>query len=248
MIKLERVPKPDYLTDVKVLELSAIFTTNPDKSVWNHSTIKSQLLRSANNKCAFCECLVSEESKYMEVEHFRYKKKYKNLVVEWDNLLPSCKRCNVAKSDHDVELDPLINPYDDDPRDHLGFRLYEFRGLTTMGIDTIDCLDLNNADRLVYPRFQIGLQVSDSIKTAQERLEKWMISPSTQTRNRLISLVETILNECQPTAIYSATTATIVLTEKGFNNIVSVMKQNDIWPDHMESLLENAKQLTLTVV
>lgn len=248
MIKLDRAPKPAYLTDAKVSELTAIFSSNPDKSVWNHPQIKSSLLESARNKCAFCECLVSEESKYMEVEHFRYKKKYKKLVVEWDNLLPSCKRCNVAKGDHDVEQEPLINPYDDDPRIHLGFRLYELRGLTTIGKDTIDCLDLNNADRLVYPRFQIGIQVAISIKTAEERLEQWTASPSTRTRNRLISIVETILNECQPKAIYAATTATIVLTDDNFAAIISAMKYNDTWPDHIEDLLKKANELILKVI
>lgn len=248
MIKLDRDPKPNYLSDVKVKELTDLFDKKPDKSVWNHPEIKAALLSSGNNKCAFCECHVSEESKYMEVEHFRYKKKYKHLVVEWDNLLPACKRCNVAKSDHDVEHSPILNPYDDDPREHLGFRLFELRGLTVQGSETVDCLDLNNADRLVYPRFQIGLQLGASIKIAEERLNIWMASPTTRTRNRLISIVETILKECQPDAIYSATTATIALTEKNFIDIISVMKNNHIWPDHIEYLLKKAKQLTLIVI
>ena len=248
MIKLSRATRPDYLSDDKVSELTDAFILEPNKSVWNHPEIKKSLLESTNGKCAFCESNVSEESKYMEVEHFRYKKKYKHLVVEWDNLLPSCKRCNVAKKDHDVEQEPLLNPYDDNPRQHLGFRLYMLRGLTSIGSSTIECLDLNNVDRLVHPRFEIGMQVQSSINIANERMERWSSEPSTKARNRLISIMETILNECQSKAIYAATTATIVLTDEKFKGLVSTMQQNDIWPEHMDYLLQEAKQLTLAVV
>lgn len=45
------------------------------KSVWNNEHIKSALLLSSHGKCAYCECSLTSESNYMEVEHFEDKKK-----------------------------------------------------------------------------------------------------------------------------------------------------------------------------
>ena len=41
---------------------------------------------------------------------------YPDEVVDWDNLLPSCKRCNTTKGTHDVVTEPIINPFDIDPK------------------------------------------------------------------------------------------------------------------------------------
>lgn len=114
MIKLERQPKPNYLSEAAVIELTEKFKSD-GSSVWNHPQIKTPLLASSYEKCAFCECSLSDESKYMEVEHFKYKSLYKDLVVEWTNLLPTCKRCNIAKGIHDVTADLIVNPYEVDP-------------------------------------------------------------------------------------------------------------------------------------
>ena len=37
----------------------------------------------------------------MEVEHFEDKKNNPNKVIEWENFLPSCKRCNGSKFTQD---------------------------------------------------------------------------------------------------------------------------------------------------
>jgi uncharacterized protein (TIGR02646 family) len=58
-----------------------------------------------HNKCAYCEGLVNEGS-YLQVEHYRPKKKvtedvqhsgYYWLAYEWSNLLWSCQKCNGKK-------------------------------------------------------------------------------------------------------------------------------------------------------
>lgn len=244
MIKLERAQKPDFLSEEKISELTKIFKETKS-SVWNHEAIKQPLLLSSHQKCAYCECCVSEESKYMEVEHFKYKDKYENLVVEWVNLLPSCKRCNIAKSDHDVELEQLINPYDTDPKEHLKLKLYKLKGLTQLGKSTIHTADLNNSERLVVKRFDIGQQLQSSIETATERLELYTSDKTTRRKNKLIGIIETILQECQPSSIYSATTATIALNDEDLINIINNMKQFEIWPQHLEDLYKSASNLAL---
>lgn len=244
MIKLERAEKPAYLSDEKVLELTNSFKGNGEP-VWNHAEIKAPLMESSHEKCAYCECCISEESKYMEVEHFRYKDKYQDLVVAWLNLLPACKRCNIAKSSHDVEEEPIVNPYEDDPREHLSFRLFRLRGLTDVGTSTIETVNLNSSERIVVKRFEIGQQVERSIEAATDRLERFLERRITVRRNKLINIVETILQECQPRAIYSATTATVALSNPEFLHVINVMKDNDIWSDDLEQLLRISLGLML---
>ena len=73
MIKLQRIEKPAFLTEEKVRALTEEFNTSK-KSVWNNDHIKSALLLSSHGKCAYCECSLTSESNYMEVEHFEDKK------------------------------------------------------------------------------------------------------------------------------------------------------------------------------
>jgi len=244
MIKLQRAPKPQYLTDDKVKELTDKFKVD-GTSVWSHEAIKTPLLESSSNKCAYCECNTSVESKYMEVEHFLPKEQYKDNVVDWENLLPSCKRCNIAKSKHDPKVDMIVDPYNMEPKAHLAFRLFRLKGKTLEGKNSIGALDLNNTERLVHPRFQIGQQIEESIEASIERLQLYMESKSTVRKNRLIAIIETILNECQPSAVYSAITASVALTNANFLEVISETKQLGIWEDRLEIMLTLGKNSIL---
>ncbi|MGY3928044.1 HNH endonuclease [Aeromonas simiae] len=244
MIKLDRAPKPDFLTDEKVDELVNEFKEN-STSVWNNENIKEALLNSSYGKCSYCECDLTEESKYMEVEHFEDKKHNPDKVVLWENLLPACKKCNGAKSTHDVIAHPILNPYIQDPKDHLSIRFFRMRGLTKIGKESIDVVDLNNQERLVLKRFEIGSQIANSIEIAWERHATYRTNGRTQSKNRLISLVEGILLECQPKAIYAATTATVVLTDTSFSELIKVMKDEETWNEYLEELYKNAQSLVL---
>lgn len=247
MIKLDRFPKPSFLTDQKVSELVDEFKKS-GSSVWNVDQIKIPLLNSSFGKCSYCECDLTEESKYMEVEHYEDKKHNPDKVVTWENLLPSCKKCNGSKSTHDVISEPILNPYVQDPRDHLAMRFYRMRGLTPLGRNSIDVVGLNKQERLVLKRFEIGSQIGDSIEMAWERYSIYKENGRTQSKNRLINLVEGILSECQPKAIYAATTSTLVLSDTSFNELVHEMKRNDLWNDTLDTLLENSKDLVLKCV
>lgn len=244
MIKLERLPKPSFLTEEKIAELVKEFKDN-GTAVWNTAHIKEPLLNSSHGKCSYCECDLTEESKYMEVEHFEDKKHNPDKVVNWENLLPSCKKCNGAKSTHDVIAEPIINPYIQDPKEHLAIRLFRMRGLTQVGKDSIDVVGLNNQERLVLKRFEIGSQVADSIEMAWERYSTYKTNQRTQSKNRLVNLVEGILLESQPASIYASTTATVALTDTKFCELIEAMKSDEIWNEDLEVLLTNAQTLIL---
>lgn len=244
MIKLTRENKPAFLSEEKVLELTNKFKDDKS-SVWNNDHIKAPLLKSSHGKCAYCECPITLESNYMEVEHFEDKKHNQDKVLAWENLLPSCKKCNGSKSTHDVIQEPIINPYVDEPRDHLSMRSYRFRGKTDKGNTTIEVTRLNHRSRSVLSRFEIGQKVNESIDIAWERYHIFTARKNTSSKNRLISIVEGLLEECQPKAIYSASTATILLTDPMFIDLVSVMKAEDLWVDELEDLIQIGYTLVL---
>lgn len=246
MIKLERGPQPEHLTDDKIQELVNIFKLN-GTAVWNDDKIKEALSKSSHNKCAYCECSISEESKYMEVEHFEHKDKYKEKVVSWNNLLPACKRCNIAKGTHDTRETPIINPYDNTPKNHLYFRLYRLKGIDDLGIETLEAIDLNNYDRVVSKRFEVGEQIQRSLDIAEERYESYLESKTTRRKNRLTNIIETMLKECQPSAIYSATSATVLFSDVKFYEIKDKMESIGLWLEHLEILYQNAIPLALNL-
>ena len=244
MIKLNQASKPTFLTDEKVAELTDIFKSTKN-SVWNNDHIKTPLLSSSYGKCAYCECPLTSESNYMEVEHFEDKKHNADKVVIWENLLPSCKKCNGSKSTHNVVDEPIINPYIDDPKEHLSMRLYRFRGKTEKGKSTIDVTNLNHSTRLVMSRFEIGEKIDELIDTSWERYSTFATKNDTRSKNRLIKIVEALLEECQPESNYSASTATNLLTDSKFMELISVMKTDNIWTDELESLFSKGEVLVL---
>ncbi|ELA4928479.1 HNH endonuclease [Vibrio vulnificus] len=244
MIKLVRGSKPDYLTDEKEKELTAEYISSK-KAVWNNEKIKSALLLSSHGKCAYCESPLTTESNYMEVEHFEDKKHNPNKVVVWENLLPSCKKCNGAKGTHNVTAEPIINPFEDDPKEHLSLRLYRFRGKTPKGQTTIEVTNLNHSSRLVFSRYEIGEKIDELLDTCWERFENYRLQTDTRSRNRLIKVVEGLLEECQPNSDYSASTATNLLTDIKFVELVSTMKSESIWNQDLDDLLQKASTLVL---
>ena len=151
MIKLERKFTPIFLTPNFVKTKTDEFLLK-NTNVWNIPDLKKTLLELSYGKCAYCECDLEEESKYMEVEHFEDKKHNPNKVLEWENLLPSCKRCNGAKKNHDVKANPIINPFIDIPSENLVFRLYQIKGKTEKGIKTVETINLNHIIRAVNKR------------------------------------------------------------------------------------------------
>jgi len=244
MIKLNRYDKPEFLSDDKVAELTQEFIDN-NTTVWNKEQIKNPLLESSHQKCAYCECRLDEESKYMEVEHFEDKKNNPDKVVDWNNLLPSCKRCNGSKSTHDVISEPIVNPYVDEPKEHFKLRPYRLKKKTDKGQQSIDICDLNNSERLVRVRFDIGNKLEETIENAEEKYKLYIDNRITVRKNKFINIMKNLLRECQPTSIYSATTSTILHTNDIFNNLVQKLKDEELWDNEYEELYNLSINLVL---
>ncbi|ANC77409.1 hypothetical protein ABE65_011585 [Fictibacillus phosphorivorans] len=243
MIKIDRTIKPAELTDDLKTQLTNKYKTD-GTSVWNHELLKVPLLHMSHKKCCYCECNIAEESKYMEVEHFYPKDIYPDLVVDWANLLPACKRCNTNKSNHDPNQSKIINPCQDNPRTHIGMKLYRLKGKDEIGSNTIDVIYLNEIERLVYPRFQIGTEVQESIEDILEKTKEYYEGKSVSTRrkNRIVNGLKKIMEEGRPQKEYSAVVASVILNDNNFNYCKDLLINLSLWDDELiqlESVLSN---------
>jgi hypothetical protein len=110
---------------------------------WRHPQIVAALKQETLAKCAYCEGVIADVS-YPHVEHILPKSRRPELVVEWHNLTLGCTVCNTNKGDYYEPDAPLLQPYTDNPLEHLvfhGFAIYAVLGSDT-GIRTIENLKL----------------------------------------------------------------------------------------------------------
>lgn len=214
MIQLKAIPAPPELTNEVVEVLTQKYKTTSE-SVWKQAYIKRDLLKLSFAKCCYCECKVDEESKYMEVEHFYPKDIFPDLVVVWENLLPSCKRCNGHKSTHNTQIEPIIHPVIDNPKEHLTLKSYRFyaKNNSLIGKTTIEAVELNDRERLVNKRYEIGTKILEELESLLDDLQEFENKGLAETRkerklkNKLLKLMQ----ECLPQKEYSATAATTLI-------------------------------------
>ncbi|WBV61182.1 HNH endonuclease [Chryseobacterium camelliae] len=237
MIKLNRTPKPIELTDAVKNNLTNEFKST-GKSVWNTDYIKKGLLSFSHNKCCYCETNIKEESKYLEVEHFHHKETYKDEVLDWENLLPSCKRCNGTKNDHDTKLEPIVDPSKIDPKNHLKYWRYRIKGSDELGKLTVSVLKLNDQDRLVKKRFEIGNAIQERLEQLNELTDDYIngIQRSTRRKNRIVNGIKDLMKEGLPSSIYSATAATVILTDTEFDTLKRKLNSVDLWDAELSQL------------
>lgn len=96
-------------------------------------SIKKQVIAESKGKCIYCEsqlCTVDFDKKgkvkdfypiisFGDVEHILPKSKFRHLTFKWENLGFICSVCNVSKLDYYDSTYPLLDPYIDNPEDHL---------------------------------------------------------------------------------------------------------------------------------
>ena len=145
-----------------------------DRDYYRTEEVKNALLDIHHWKCCYCE--KRAERRELQVEHFRPKRAVRQLsgvtaerpgyfwlAYCWDNLFLACAACNGekgttfpledpgqrARSHHDdlaLEGAELVNPAEDDPRDHIYFEEDVPCHRTRKGQRTIDVLGLRRND------------------------------------------------------------------------------------------------------
>lgn len=109
--------------------------------------IKEKLLSMASGieRCMYCE-----DSAGTDIEHFWPKSDYPSKAFQWENYLISCSACNSNYKRTEFPLDDsrqplLINPVDEDPRQHIAFSpsTGKYSDLTPKGSESIRVYGLN---------------------------------------------------------------------------------------------------------
>ncbi|MGB0931963.1 MAG: HNH endonuclease [Chitinophagales bacterium] len=246
MIFIERLPIPPELTPKLQQKLTTDFK-NKKIPVWKQQYIQERLLEMSHGKCVFCETRIDEESKYMEIEHFHSKDKYQEMVVEWDNLLPVCRRCNAQKGNWDVVLSPIIDPTKFNPKNHLQFDEYRLEGKDDLGKQTIEVLALNDFRRLVSKRFEVGEVAKEQLITLNELTKDYTtgIQTSTRRKNRMVNGLKYLLSLATAKEPYSATMATIILYDANYQIIKQSFEANDFWDEELVNLEKEVKTCAL---
>jgi uncharacterized protein (TIGR02646 family) len=143
---------------------------------YKHPDNKEVLRVASHDKCMYCESKISA-TYYGDVEHIRPKSHFPELEFTWDNLGYVCAKCNGKKGDQFDVTTPFINPYEEDPKDHIaaiGAIMRPKRG-SERGEMTILCIELNR-DSLVERRKERIDQLEKSIavcfRTSNEALKQ----------------------------------------------------------------------------
>lgn len=106
--------------------------------------VKALLREETFEKCAYCESKVLHID-FGDVEHIKPKDTFHELRYSYENLTLACGVCNNKKRNFYSEETPLLNPYIDDPKDHLmaiGPMVLRTPG-SDRGLVTQKILDLN---------------------------------------------------------------------------------------------------------
>jgi len=246
MIKINKLPCPPELTPQVQANLTREYQQS-GKAVWKQKYIESALLKSSHSKCCYCECKLMEESKYLEIDHYYDKDHHPNLVIDWDNLLPSCKRCNGTKSNFDTMSKPFINPSTLNPKDHLFMRSFRYYGKTAAGKSTIVELDLNDSRKLVKPRFDIAEAIQTQVSNLEELVKDYINGKKTTSyyQKKIVSIAKNLLHEAQPESAYAATVATELINNIDFASVVDFIKANGLWDAEIDQQFSTAQQLSL---
>jgi uncharacterized protein (TIGR02646 family) len=233
MIKYDLPPKPSRLTDDLQAELTQEFINHPEKAVWNMTWLKEAVFNKAFGKCCYSDIMLNEESKYMEIDHFYPKSNYAEFVLEWSNLNPSCKTCNASKGAHDPRREPIVNPFQDDPKDYFCFRNYLYCGKNTngKGKKTIEVLNLNNRKQFVEKRSKVGFDVIARLNHLKDNCDLFL-----QPHRKYLCMLKNQMREGNRKEEYTALVSTIILSDENFRHIETFLRYRHLWDNELEEL------------
>lgn len=143
---------------------------------YKHPENKKALSDASSGKCMYCESKVNHVY-FGDIEHIKPKNKYPQLEFEWTNLGFVCARCNNAKSDKYDENTPHINPYGEEPNNHviaMGALLKHKQG-SERGELTIIEIDLNRPELLEKRQVKlqyIGKAIDACMRASNDTLKR----------------------------------------------------------------------------
>ncbi len=136
-------------------------------SPWRNATIVRLLVQETFGKCAYCEGIIADVAP-PNVEHILPKSTRPDLVVHWPNLTLACPNCNTFKRDYYSVTAPLLNPYQDDPEEHL-----DFLGPLILGRPGDDLGERTVAKLRLATRGELLIERSKRIQSLAALIDKW---------------------------------------------------------------------------
>ncbi len=175
-----------------------------DAKNYKYPANKEALQKANFDKCMYCESKISHVY-YGDVEHIKPKSKFPELEFEWENHGFICARCNGIKKDKFFEDSQFIDPYIEDPEEHIlaiGVLIKHKRG-SEKGEFTINEIELNR-NELVERR-----------KEKIDALEK-AINSCFRTRNESLrnNALETLKKSADQANEYSLCVKYLLLAHK----------------------------------
>ena len=169
---------------------------------------KEALRESTSGKCMYCECMIDHNS-FAHIEHIKPKAldKFPELEFVWENHGYSCQMCNNEKGQKYDDDIPFIDPYNEDPEEHiLFFGAFAYAKLgSERGEHTINEIKLNRA----------GL-----IERRKERIDKLndLINAAYRLKNDSLrkKAFAALGKEAEKDGEYSAAVKNLLLTHKIF--------------------------------
>ena len=244
MIKLERGKIPDEVCE----ELKKLYAEDRDKDVWNSTKIKKPLkeamLDMSHGKCSYCECRLEIESKDATIDHFLPKSKNPDEVVNWENLFPSCLRCNRKKNDNE---DRLVNPCMDKPADYIGlakknpFRLVGIDD-EKIGKNTITAIGLNDIVRVMGIRMEQWENIYQHMEEIYEDLQEVGYQKKYKTR------FERLMGKCTAGNDYAAMKATNMLNDDIYKSIKQILVSEGVWTSNLQEMENEIQDISLKMV
>lgn len=243
MIKLELKPKPEKLTDALVKSKTEKYKADNTQLVWNIDWLKAAIADLSFGKCCYTEIRLGEESKYMEIEHFHPKSRYPDEVLLWGNLLPSCKKCNAMKGEHDTIEEPVVNPFADDPKDffYMENGFYRVKNNSDIAKRTIKKLGLNDIEHFVKPRNRIYEKINEKLADLKEDI---LVAPDEKLLTYARRL-KRLMKEGNRQEEYAALVSTTILSSPDFTEIENYLIVTRYWDEECDSLKNELQYCSL---
>jgi hypothetical protein len=149
---------------------------------------KAALKTACRDKCMYCESKISH-TYFGDVEHHRPKAMFPHLEFVWDNLGYVCARCNNEKSNKWSDITPFVDPFIEDPDEHLaavGEWIFERNG-SERGEYTHRVIGLNRLELLERRR--------DRIKAVRDLIGKAMRTRDDDLRQLVLTELEAQLGD-----------------------------------------------------
>ncbi|HLP92885.1 MAG TPA: HNH endonuclease signature motif containing protein [Saprospiraceae bacterium] len=261
MRKILPPPEPEKLKREKTELLKKI---ENGQCPWRYKYIAGPLFEACNKRCAYCgnsinypkikelrDDYVEFEEKYLNIDHFIARVQMPDKAIDWDNLVPSCPKCNNLKRDHDVIRFKILMPYFDDAMKCFTISNGVFR-VNYQNTDTDLLEKANMTFSLFNYQSRIVIHISKQFSLIVGELTE-ILKLTNNKKSELENNNRAVLNEIyerltpilemgKSSSKWGEIFATFILQDISFHNILSTLKVLNLETNELNELLNEIEQ------